>query len=128
MRLLLDTHPYLWLLEGDRRLSRAVAEAYEDPANEFLLSVASLWEATIKISLGKLAISNNLAEFLERQPREQGIAVLQIEVSHLRRLGELAHHHRDPFDRLLAAQSLAEGIPIISMDGVFDAYGVSRYW
>ena len=125
---LLDTHPFLWLVSGDRRLSTAVFKAYEDPANRFLLSLASIWEMAIKISLGKLALTVDLNDLLVQARAKQGINFLAIEVPHVLQVSTMPFHHRDPFDRLLAAQARTEKLPIVSIDDSFDAYGVTRYW
>lgn len=110
---------------GSERLSRTARSLIEDEDNEWLLSTASLWEMAIKLSLGKLILAQPFDVLIPDQLRLNGIGVLNIEWSHISAVAKLAFHHRDPFDRLIVAQSMVEGMPIISAD---DAYGVSRKW
>jgi PIN domain nuclease of toxin-antitoxin system len=128
MRSLLDTHAFLWFIEGDTRLTAAVRPLIEDPASAVFISSASLWETAIKISTGKLLLSQPFETLIPQQIALNDIALLDIEISHLSRVTGLPFHHRDPFDRLLIAQAMAEGLPIVSADHVFDAYGVTRLW
>lgn len=128
MKLLLDTHAFLWFLAGDSRLRASARRRVEDPANERLLSIASVWEMAIKISLGKLQLKDPLDHVIGRVASDNGIALLAISARHALGVSALAWHHRDPFDRLLAAQALAEGIALLSEDTAFDAYGVRRVW
>ena len=100
----------------------------ENPANEGVLSVASLWEIAIKTSLGKLILSAPFDKLIPAQLRLNGIDLLNIKVDHLSMLTTLPFHHRDPFDRLIVAQAIVEKLPVISLDGAFDAYGVTRHW
>lgn len=128
LRALLDTHSFIWFIGGNERLSlraRALIEARENP---MFVSVASLWEIAIKHALGKLDLGRPFAELIPEQLERQQIRILGIELPHLTQLILLPQHHRDPFDRLLAAQALAEGLPIISVDPVLDQYGVQRIW
>ncbi len=119
MRLLLDTNAVLWLLAGDRRLGRTAREDVET-ASALVVSVASLWEIAIKVSLGKLAALPGLPAAL----RDGGVHRLTIEDEHLRRLAELPWHHRDPFDRLLIAQAQAECLTVLTADDAFDSYAI----
>ena len=128
MRLLLDTHAFLWFLAGDSRLRVASRRRIENKANDKFLSIASIWEMAIKVSLGKLEIDDPLGEIVERGAGENGIALLGISKDHALRVGTLPWHHRDPFDRLLAAQAMHEGMGLLSGDSAFDAYGVRRVW
>jgi PIN domain nuclease of toxin-antitoxin system len=124
VKLLLDTRALILIVSG-RRLARRAAAAYEDLSNSVFVSVASYWEIAIKSSLRKLELSlDNLDEELSLNRMEW----LPIERVHCRRLAGLASHHRDPFDRLLAAQALCEDLAVISNDSAFDAYGVKRVW
>lgn len=128
MRLLLDTHALLWFLAGDEKLSGVARALVEDDGNEALVSAASLWEIAIKLSLGKLGMSIPFEEAFPSQLDANEIQILPILPSHLQRVVSLPFHHRDPFDRLLAAQSIAEGVPLVSRDEIFDTYGAPRLW
>ena len=130
MKLLLDTHTFLWLIAGDPNLSPSARQAIENPANESVLSVASLWEMAIKVSLGKLTLDFALpfAEAIGGQLRDNGISVLPLELAHVGQVAVMSFHHRDPFDRLIVAQALVEGIPVVGRDPAFDPYGVQRIW
>ncbi len=128
MRLILDTHIFLWYIFGDPQLSAAATALLQDPANEKFLSLASPWEVGIKVSTGKLVLSRPLEAYFEEQMRLNSVKMLPITLAHIARVSTLPFHHRDPFDRMLIAQSLTENIPIISADAAFDAYSVVRYW
>ena len=128
MRLLLDSHAFLWFIMGSANLSVNARALIEDPANERLLSVASLWEIAIKTSFGKLTLSAPFDELIPAQLKLNGIDLLNIKVDHLSTLTTLPFHHRDPFDRLIIAQAIVEKLPVISLDGAFDTYGVTRHW
>jgi len=125
---LLDTHTFLWFIGGDARLSRRMRSLMADGDRVLLLSIASIWEIAIKISLGKLILAAPFAELIPEQLATNTIDVLPIEVADLSMLVQLPFHHRDPFDRLLAAQSLAKSLPLISGDTIFDEYQVQRLW
>lgn len=124
MRLLIDSHAFLWWGEDSPALGSAARSAIADPVNEALISVAAVWELTIKASSGKLTLPADL----ETMAATLGFSVLSINFMHLRRLGLLPRVHRDPFDRMMIAQALAEGIPIITGDRAFAAYGVQTVW
>jgi PIN domain nuclease of toxin-antitoxin system len=126
--LLLDTHAFLWFDWGDPLLSRKARSLIEDEANQILVSVASIWEIAIKVRTGKLSLVSSLEDFLVEHLDGNDIELLGIERRHCVRLAELPMHHRDPFDRMLVAQSQVESIPLISTDSLFDAYGVTRLW
>ena len=128
MRILLDTHVLIWLVEGDKNLSTVARSAIEDEDNSLYLSIASLWEITIKLSLGKLDLQLSVDEMVESFLIPGGIEILQIETRHLSILRDLPLHHRDPFDRLIIAQAQAEKMTLISADGVFDLYDVDLRW
>ena len=125
MKLLLDTHTFLWFVNDNPKLSNHLKDLIEDKNNISYLSVASLWEMSIKFNLGKLTLDPNYEEFVEREVTTSTIQLLNIELSHLRINATLPFHHRDPFDRLIIAQSIAEDIHIVSVDSVFDKYEVS---
>jgi PIN domain nuclease of toxin-antitoxin system len=126
MQLLLDTHALLWFVGGDSRLVEIARSLIADEANEIYVSVASVWEMAIKHRLGKLQLGESIDAFLARELRKYD--VLPISVAHAVKTAALDLHHRDPFDRLLAAQSLSEDLPLVSADPVFDGYGVRRIW
>jgi PIN domain nuclease of toxin-antitoxin system len=127
MKLLLDTHAFLWFVTGDARLSRAARVALEAEAAELHLSAASVWEMAIKSSLGRLTLPSPLGQYVADKMAE-GFRVLPVDWSHAAAVERLAFHHRDPFDRLLAAQALVERMPVVSRDRVFRKYGVALVW
>lgn len=123
MRILIDTHILIWHLEDDAHLSLAHSEIIADPDNKVLISIASLWEIAIKLSKGKLAISRSMNDVVSHI--EQSTSLLfAIAPEHLIHVASLPFHHKDPFDRLIIAQSLVENIPIITSDSNFSEYGV----
>jgi PIN domain nuclease of toxin-antitoxin system len=128
MRLLLDTHSFLWFIDGSSQLSTRARQLIEDMANERFLSVASLWEIAIKTSVGKLSLGQPFAALIPHQLSINGIALLGITIRHATAVADLPLHHRDPFDRMLAAQAQVEQLLIVSGDPAFDAYGVTRLW
>jgi PIN domain nuclease of toxin-antitoxin system len=125
MRLLLDTHVFLWYITADPKLPATFREAVrQDPANEVYLSVASVWEAVIKHHLGKLPLPAPPADYLPRQRDAHGIASLPIDEKAMSHLAGLPQLHRDPFDRLLVAQALQHGLTIVTVDPEVAAYSV----
>jgi PIN domain nuclease of toxin-antitoxin system len=128
MRVLLDTHTFLWFIEGEPLLSTSARQAIEDIANERLLSIASVWEIAIKISIGKLTLRDPLPSIIPRQLYDNDISLLNVSLAHVMRITNLPLHHRDPFDRLLIAQAIEEDLRLISVDAGFDSYGVTRLW
>ena len=128
MNLLLDTHTFLWHTLNDRRLSAAARALVVDPNNIISISPASYWEIAIKVRTGKYTLPGPYEDFMRRQMLRNKIDVLHITVSHTAVVATLPLHHRDPFDRLLIAQSLAEQVPLVSVDALFDRYGVTRLW
>lgn len=128
MKLLLDTHAVLWFLEDDPRLSDAARRAVEDEGNECWVSTASGWEMAIKSQLGKLRLPLAFEGLFPDALESLGFSILPIQPRHLHRYHALPLHHRDPFDRLLVAQALADGFTVVGCDAAFDAYGVGRIW
>ena len=128
MRALLDTNSFLWFITGSDKLSSKAQHFISDVNNDLALSVSGLWEIAIKISLGKLELTRPFEQLIYEQLRENAIDVLPIEISHLTRLITLPFHHRDPFDRLLIAQAIAEELPVISADTIFQDYGIEIIW
>lgn len=124
MQLLIDSHAFIWWSESSPVLGGAARAAIADPSNEVFVSIAGLWELSIKAGLGKLALPDDLEIMISNQ----GFSVLSITFAHLRRYSGLPSLHRDPFDRMMIAQALAEGIPIATGDRAFAAYGVQTVW
>jgi PIN domain nuclease of toxin-antitoxin system len=126
--LLLDTHAMLWFFWDDPHLSADAKSAIEDPNNRKLVSVASCWEVAIKVGLGKLDLGESSHTFLPREIAHNNFEVLNITLDHATAVEGLPMHHRDPFDRLLIAQSTIENLPIVSADSAFTQYGIERLW
>ena len=124
MKLLLDTHIFIWWADQPEKLSPAALSALEDDANELLLSVVSVWEMQIKIQLGKLNLSLPLKDLLKNQEETNQLTVLPVTLTHVLALDALPFHHKDPFDRLLIAQSVEEELTIVTADTQFSAYSV----
>jgi PIN domain nuclease of toxin-antitoxin system len=127
VRLLLDTHAFLWWLLGDRRLTGRAGRAIGNESNTVFVSAASAWEIATKARIGKLT-APPVVEDIAGSVADQGFRGLDVTIVHGQRAGQLAGPHRDPFDRLLIAQALAEGLTLVSNDAIFDAYGVRRFW
>lgn len=128
MKLLLDTHAFLWFIDGNPKLPEYVRRLIEDIANEPSLSVASLWEMSIKNSLGRLKLPCPFTKLVAEQVHGNAIKLLHIAPEHLDVLRTLSFYHKDPFDRLIIAQSLSEDMPILSSEKTFDEYAVRRFW
>jgi PIN domain nuclease of toxin-antitoxin system len=128
MRLLVDTHVFLWWIEDAPSLSRKARSAISSSENECLLSLASCWEMAIKLSLGKLRLRGAIERFIPEQLATNAFRQLTIDFRHVAKVAMLPFHHRDPFDRLLAAQAIEEQCAIVSADPVFVKYGVKRVW
>ncbi len=128
MRILLDTHALLWWFSGSRQLSSNARQAIEDEDNYILISAASAWEITTKYRIGKLDGAEALVFDITGAIASQGFEELPITVDDAARAGLLPSHHRDPFDRVLIAQALSRNLPLVSIEPVFDNYGVRRLW
>ncbi len=128
MRLMLDTHAFLWFVLGDARLSQIAKAAILDPVNAKLVSPATYWEIAIKVSLGKYKLHEPYDRLMERGIRGNGFEILAIEPPHTAVVSALPFHHRDPFDRLLVSQALVERISLVSHDTLLDTYGIVRVW
>jgi PIN domain nuclease of toxin-antitoxin system len=126
MRLLIDTHAFLWFLAGDSKLRVPARRRIEDSRNERFLSIASVWEMAIKLSLGKLRLEDPLEDVVTRGTVETGIALLAISKDHAIRVATLPWYHHDPFDRLLIAQALEEDLAVLTRDDAFESYSVRR--
>lgn len=128
MRYLLDTHAFLWMRHAPDRLGQEARHVCGAVASELSLSLASAWEMAIKLSLGKLQLREPLHAILADARATAAITTLAINETHILRVQHLPFYHRDPFDRLLIAQALTEGLVVLSADAAFDAYGVTRVW
>ena len=128
MKVLLDTHALLWAYWGDPQMSTEAVRLISDPANRVLVSPASHWEIAIEMKTGKLTLRESFVEFVRHAVFDNGFEILPIEPNHTALVSHLPFHHKDPFDRLLVAQALAEGVPLVSADTAIDAYGVVRLW
>ena len=123
MRVLLDTNTFLWYIRGNERLSQVALETIENPNNDVLISTVSLWEMAIKINIGKLKFDFSWSELLKKIA-ENDFTLLEVFPTHIEPLLNLPLHHRDPFDRLLVAQAMIEGMPILSSDEILGLYPV----
>ena len=128
MRLLLDTHAFLWWVLDDPRLSTTGRELIADPATEVLFSAVSGWEIAIKARTGRLDLPDDVPGFVLGQLRRNRFSVLPVELRHALRVHGLPDHHRDPFDRLLVAQAEIEAVPLLSRDPLLAAYGIELRW
>jgi PIN domain nuclease of toxin-antitoxin system len=127
MKALLDTHAFLWAISDDPRLSREARQTFSGPS-DLWLSVASIWEMLIKVKAGKLPLPEPAGSYIVRKLGDNRIEVLPIKLDHVLRIENLAVHHRDPFDRILIAQSLEEKLPLITADPIFKRYAVDVIW
>jgi PIN domain nuclease of toxin-antitoxin system len=123
---LIDTHAVIWYVDQDHLLSPAAHSAITDPANDIVLSAVTIWEVAIKVGLGKLTLSQPYRLWINQALADLGATVLPITVEYADAQAALPMHHRDPFDRLLIAQALVEGVALVSVDTQFDLYGVDR--
>ena len=128
MKLLLDTHAFLWWIMDDPKLSPQAADAIQDSDNDIYVSVASAWEIAIKAGLGKLKLPDTPKRFVPRQIAANNFLVLPINLDHGLAVQDLPLHHCDPFDRLLVTQSQIEKMPIVTDDGLIKRYGVKVLW
>jgi PIN domain nuclease of toxin-antitoxin system len=126
-RLLLDTHTVIWFFDGNNLISKIAKKEILDTQNEKFISIASVWEVAIKISLGKFSFDGGINEFV-RLIKRNGFCILPVEVSHIYELETLPFHHRDPFDRIIIAAAIAEKLEILSADRNFGLYGVRLIW
>ncbi|HUY36843.1 MAG TPA: type II toxin-antitoxin system VapC family toxin [Pirellulales bacterium] len=128
MKLLLDTHAFLWFVTSDSQLSATALALIADVDNELFLSPASYWEVAIKVSIGKYPLTVPFETFFTTALAANGIQILAVEIRHAAVLSALPMHHKDPFDRMIAAQALSESIPVVSADAALDSYGITRLW
>jgi PIN domain nuclease of toxin-antitoxin system len=127
-KLLLDTHVFIWWASEPKKLSKKALTLCEDRKNILILSVASVWEMQIKIQLGKLKLDEPLSNLIEEQKEINDLQILPVELEHVLALENLAEHHKDPFDRLLVAQSNLEDLKIVSKDSIIRKYTVNVIW
>ena len=128
MKLLLDTHTFLWFINGSPQLSDYGRHLIEDESNERFVSIASLWEMSIKASLGKLLLNFSFADLFHDHIIGNAIEIIHILPQHLEILLDMPFHHKDPFDRLIISQGISEDLQILSRDKTFDKYAVQRIW
>lgn len=128
MRVLLDTHTFLWLVTDDPKLSARARSIFLDSGNALLCSAVVGFEISVKFSLGKLKLAEPPREFMENRLRRNAFTPLPVTLAHTCRLAHLPFHHRDPFDRLLVAQALEEDLPLLSRDEILSEYGIARIW
>jgi len=128
VKLLLDTHAFLWWVRDDDSLGTKARKTIANERNECFLSIASCWEMAIKKSLGNLKIPEPVDRFVAEQVAVNRFSILPMDLRHVSHVSRLAFHHRDPFDRLLAAQATEEGMAIVSADPIFQKYGIERIW
>ena len=128
MKFIADTHAFIWFIADSPQLSGTARKLLESADSERLFSIASIWEIAIKTSLGKLSFDKPLEQFLPEQIAANDTRLLDISFSHALLVANLPFHHRDPFDRMIIAQSLTENLPILSDDHALDAYGIKRIW
>ena len=126
-KMLLDTHTYIWFSEDDSQLSSQARSIIENPDNDVFLSIVSLWEMAIKINLGKLQLKRPF-EVIEQDLLRHDFQLLPLTVKDLVQYLPLELYHRDPFDRMLIAQSIAQNLPLVSKETVFDSYPIIRIW
>ncbi len=128
MRLILDSHALIWAVDDPTRLSPPAEIALQDPANELLLSAASVWEIAIKVGLKKLTLRLPYRQWMNQAIADLELSLLPITVEYADVQAGLPDHHRDPFDRLIISQAYTEAVSVVSADPVFDLYGVPRVW
>ena len=121
-------HAFLWWVEGTPAMGSRARTALAHPDNDVLLSIASCWELAVKLSFGKLRLARSLDQFIPEQLRLNGFSLLDIQLNHVVRVADLPFRHRDPFDRLLAAQALEDDLTMVSADRIFRKYGVAVIW
>ena len=127
MRILVDTQAFIWFVEDDKQLPAKIKIELEDIDNSIVISIASLWEMAIKMTLGKLQLGCNIEEMIDKV-YQNGFEILPILPDHIIKLSKLDYFHRDPFDRIIISQGLSENMVIVSSDKVFDEYRIKRKW
>lgn len=128
MKLLLDTHTFIWWDSEPAKLSASALSVCQDQANTLILSVVCVWEIQIKSQLGKLKLNLPLSEIIQSQRQMNNVQILTVELDHVLELQNLPYHHKDPFDRLLIAQANVEDVLLVSGDSVFSEYPINLIW
>lgn len=128
MKLILDTHTFIWWATSSDKLSSNVLALLNNADNQLILSLASVWEMQIKCQIGKLQLGKSVPTLVANQQENNHLLVLPIELSHVYALENLPGVHKDPFDRIIIAQAVVEKLPIITIDPLFDRYPVVRIW
>jgi PIN domain nuclease of toxin-antitoxin system len=128
MKVLLDTHAFLWLITGDDRLSKNARQTFLNTENSLFFSAVSLWEICIKKSLGKISLKDGWFQTIQEEMKINTIQWLPIEMTHCAEVTELPFHHRDPFDRMLIAQAIVEEMKLMSRDSPLSNYAIERIW
>jgi len=128
MKLLLDTHAFLWINEDSGRLSPTVKNLCSSGEHEYYLSMASPWEMQIKSQLGKLSLAMPVEELVDKNRQDNNIQLLPIDLTHIAYLKQLPAHHKDPFDRIIIAQAIIEGLTVVTVDHAFADYSVPIIW
>jgi len=128
MKLIVDTHTFIWFFRGDPKLSTTARQLIENMDNEVMLSIASVWEIAIKQSIGKLSFGLPFKAVIVEKLKQNQVEIIHVTLDHIETVATLPLHHRDPFDRLIIAQGIVENLPIISADAIFDAYPIQRVW
>lgn len=128
MKLLVDAHTLIWAVDDPAKLGPQAVTALQDPSNDLLLSVGTIWEIAIKVGLGKLSLSMPYRQWMNQAITDMGMTVLPITVEYADVQGHLPKHHGDPFDRLLVAQAQVENMALVSADPGFDPYRINRLW
>jgi PIN domain nuclease of toxin-antitoxin system len=128
MRLLLDTHAFIWFVDGNSKLSSAARAAIDDVSNAVYLSVASAWELAILVSLKRITLQRTVKEYVAVYTEKNAIDLLPVTLDHIGGIVDLPFHHRDPFDRLLIAQAKSNDLTLVSADNAFEQYKVNILW
>ncbi|MFO7883209.1 MAG: type II toxin-antitoxin system VapC family toxin [Desulfobacteraceae bacterium] len=128
MKLLLDTHTFIWWSDKPENLSERVLDVCQNSENSLILSMVSIWEMQIKIQIGKMRLTHPLSYLIDNQQNINNLQILPVTLGHIYMLDNLPMHHRDPFDRLLICQAVEEKLFLVSKDSVFSDYSVNLYW
>ena len=128
MKFLLDTHTFLWFINDDKKLSLKSKEIISNPNNIRYLSYASIWEIAIKSGLGRIDLPDDFENFITEQLNINYIEIFPFRISHFAKVKELPFFHKDPFDRIIIAQSIVENLTVLGIDSIFDKYGIKRIW